>query len=66
MPRDASIEFIADQQRRRQDSTSSQEVVRQGFWGRSRTIVQEYILNTEQQRQSIPPKGSKNLSFSSS
>lgn len=66
MPRDASIEFIADQQRRRQDSTSSQEVVRQVFWVRSRTIVQEYILNTEQQMQLNQSKESKNGSFSSS
>ena len=36
------------------------------FWVRSRTIVQEYILNTEQQMQLNQSKESKNGSFSSS
>ena len=67
MPGDASIEFIYDQQRRKQDNASSHEVVRQLFWVRSRTIVQEYILNTEQQMNKMnQSKESKNGSFSSS
>ena len=66
MPGDASIEFIYEQQRRKQDNANSQEVVRQLFWVRSRTIVQEYILNTEQQRQLNKSKESKSGSFSSS